>query len=242
MGDMPPFDPRSSDVHPGSRKAALTVKIPGLGSRRRHDPTPGESSSDELARDVDSTDYSDDTSGYDYRRSTRSAAANANKKLGNGLPFSSKKTRSGRRAISVHGSDSDSDIQELAPPTRKSARNRITKRSNFYDDDSEDYTESDESGTGAKIVKNLKRKIVRGKASRPAYGHFRVVADLLHDEEENEDMAPLLAHRSICEKCHTAPTHEQLKTRKKGRKRKGKEDDLEDEDTRLDNLGGWVRW
>ncbi|KAI0801048.1 hypothetical protein C8Q74DRAFT_1364698 [Fomes fomentarius] len=239
MGHIPPFDPTSSDVHPASRTAALTVRIPGLGSRRRRDPTPGESSSDELTRDVDSTDYSDDTSGYVHRRSTRSAAASAHKKLGSDFPSSPKKTRSGGRAISVHGSDSDSDIQELAPPTRKSARNRITKRSNVYDEDFEDYTESDESGTGAKIVK--KRKIVRGKASRPAYGHFRVVADLLHDEEENEDIAPLLVHRSICEKCHTAPTHEQLKRRKKGRKRKSKEDDLEDEDSRLDNLGGWVR-
>ncbi len=93
--------------------------------------------------------------------------------------------------------------------------------------------------TGKKPVK--KKKVVRGKASRPAYGRFRFVADLQLDEEEYEDIAPLIAHRKICEKCHTAPTHEQ-QVKKKGRKRKTKDDESEDEETRLANLGRWVRW
>ncbi|TBU49968.1 SNF2 family N-terminal domain-containing protein [Dichomitus squalens] len=136
----------------------------------------------------------------------------------------------------IHDSDSDSDIQEVRAPTRKSTRARKTLRSNLDDEDFEDNTPAD-SDSSVRPKAEKKKKAVRGKASRPAYGHFRVVADLELDEEENEDIAPLIAHRAVCEKCQTAPTHEQA--RKKGRKRKAKDEDSEDEETRLANLGGW---
>lgn len=158
--------------------------------------------------------------------------------MGSALPFSPKKTRSGRRPILVHGSDSDSEIQEIPQPTRKSTRARTTRRTNLDDADFEDSVSADDADTQKK---SAKKKVVRGKASRPAYGRFRFVADLDLDEDEYEDIAPLIAHRRICEKCHTAPTHEQ-QVKKKGRKRKSKDDDSEDEETRFSRLGGWVRW
>lgn len=139
----------------------------------------------------------------------------------------------------VHNSDSDSDIQELPVITRKSTRARKTLRSTLDDQDFEDSISPD-SDEDLRPKAEKKKKVVRGKASRPAYGRFRAVIDLQLDEEENEDIAPLIAHRAVCEKCQTAPTHEQAK--KKGHKRKPKHDESEDEETRLANLGGWVRW
>ncbi|RPD57040.1 hypothetical protein L227DRAFT_552450 [Lentinus tigrinus ALCF2SS1-6] len=238
-GTLPSFDPTSSDVHPSSRRATLMVKISGRrSSNGRFSNAQDEYSSDELARDVDS-DFSDSSGGPAARRSTRTAVLNASKKMSGALPFSPKKTRSNRRPVVVHGSDSDgdSDIQEISQPTRKSTRARKLRRANLDDADYEDYVSADDADTRKK---SAKKKIVRGKASRPAYGRFRFVADLELDEEEYEDIGPLIAHRSICEKCHTAPTHEQ-QVKKKGKKRKSKDDESEDEATRLANLGGWVR-
>ncbi|KAI0720008.1 SNF2 family N-terminal domain-containing protein [Cerioporus squamosus] len=236
-GTLPPFDPTSSDVHPGSRQAALTFKIPGSSSRKgRSSHAQDDYSSDELARDAESdfSYFSDDPAA---RRSTRTAALTASMKMSSALPFSPKKTRSGRRPILVHGSDSDSDIQEISPPVRKSVRARTLRRTNLDDADYEDSVSVDDADIRNK---SAKKKVVRGKASRPAYGRFRFVADLQLDEEEYEDIAPLIAHRSICEKCHAAPTHEQ-QVKKRGRKRKSKDDESEDEETRLAKLGGWVR-
>ncbi|KAI0652071.1 SNF2 family N-terminal domain-containing protein [Trametes meyenii] len=243
LGSLPPFNPTSSEVHPGSREAALTVKIPGLQARPRHHLRAlDEYSSDELAQDAASDSEVSLVSGK--RRSRRAAAVSANKKLGNDLPFSPKKTRSGIHAISVHGTDSDSDVQQIQRPTRKSTRARKTRRTNLDDEDFEDTTfANDTSDVTSTSVRKGKKKVVRGKASRPAYGHFRVVADLLLDEEEDDERAALYAHRGFCEKCQTAPTHEQLKTAaKRGKKRKKEEEEeYEDEETRLNNLGGWVR-
>ncbi|KAI0361386.1 hypothetical protein OH77DRAFT_1417635 [Trametes cingulata] len=244
LGTLPPFNPTSFYVHPGSREDTLTLKIPGRGARPAYRRNPREEySSDELAHDIDSGSDSDLPVATSKRRSTRAAAATANEKLGSRLPFSPKKTRSGR-AIVVHGSDSDSDMQDTAAPTRRSTRAKKSKRTNLDDEDFEDtQLVDDDSDLASSGKKAQKKRIVRGKASRPAYGHFRVVADLQYDEEEDEELAPLIAHRSICEKCHTPPAHEQLKkAAKKGkRRRKNEDDESEDEETRLNNLGGWVR-
>ncbi|KAI0756774.1 SNF2 family N-terminal domain-containing protein [Daedaleopsis nitida] len=233
---LPAFDPTSSDVHPSSRQDTLTVRFPGRMARSSSRVV-DDSGSDELARDYVSDEFSDESYAQSQRRSTR-AAATANGKMGDKLPCSPKKTRTSRHTIVVHGSDSDSEIQDITLPTRKSTRARKLVRSNLDDGDFEDVSPADDSDADMKVVK--KKKVVRKKASRPAYGNFREVDDLLVDDEENEDIAALVAHRAICEKCHTAPTHEQMK-RKKGRKRKAKDDDSEDEESRLANLGGWVR-
>ncbi|KAI9057725.1 hypothetical protein FKP32DRAFT_1597935 [Trametes sanguinea] len=240
-GSLPPFNPASSNVHPGSRQETLTVKIPSFSARHASLSPLSDYSTDELAQD--SGDDSEAYSARAGRHSTRAAAASANKRLGTSLPFSPKRTRSGKQAIVVHntGSDNDSDVPVRA--TRKSSRSRKTKRINLDDDDYDDFID-DASEAPSRSKAKGKKKIVRGKASRPAYGHFRVVADLVYDEEDDDDDAPLRAHRSICEKCHTPPAHEQLKKlAKKGKKRRRTEDDdeSEDEETRLNNLGGWVR-
>lgn len=238
MGSLPRFSPSSSNVHPSCRQGALKLKVPGSTSMFRDSrSSPGSYSSDELGEDEASEECSDDDSLPAQRRSTRTAAATANRKLGTGLPFSPKKTRGSRRAIVVHDSDSDSEIQEVLGPVRRSTRARKTLRSNLDDEDFEDNISPD---SDAAFRPKAEKKVVRGKASRPAYGRFRAVIDLQLDEEENEDIASLIAHRAVCEKCQTNPTHEQAK--KKGRKRKPKGDDSEDEETRLANLGGWVRW
>ncbi|KAI0778404.1 hypothetical protein BD413DRAFT_489884 [Trametes elegans] len=247
LGLLPPFHPTSTDVHPSVREAVLTVKIPGLGTRPTHrSPTGEDYSSDELARDILSDDDSDLSLGPAQRRSTRAAAANANKRLGGDLPFSPQKTRLARRAAVTPVSGSESDSQGPSRPTRKSTRARRSKRANLDDDDFEDMSMIDDGSDApstSRASSAKKKKVVRGKASRPAYGNFRVVADLQYDEEEDEELAPLIAHRSVCEKCHTAPAHEQLKkAAKKGKRRRRNEDDeSEDEETRINALGGWVR-
>ncbi|KAI0654200.1 SNF2 family N-terminal domain-containing protein [Cubamyces menziesii] len=241
-GILPPFNPASSDVHPGSRQASLTVKIPSLSARPARRASTVESSTDELVDDLDTDTDSDLSLARRQRRSTRAAAVTANRKLGN---QPNPKTRSGRQVLVVHGSDSDSEVQEISRATRKSTRARKSKRSNLDDEDFEDMDFVDDESDvlrGSKS-KASKKKVVRGKASRPAYGHFRVVADLQYDDEDDDDSAPLYAHRSVCEKCHTQPAHEQLKkAAKRGKKRRRNEDnESEDEESRLNALGGWVR-
>lgn len=229
-GTLPSFNPNSSEVHPTSRPGL--IKIPALKPRRTT-PAVDEWSSDELAADPESEDFVDEDSPV-KRRSTRTAAVSANRKLGNHLPFSPKKTRG--RAIIVHNTDSDSEPQRVEQPTRRSTRARRSRPANLDDEDFEDISDDSAARSTTKSAK----KVVRGKASRPAYGHFRMVVDLVIDEEEINDS--LLAHRDICEKCHTGPAHLQQAKLKKGRKRRANDDESEDEETRVANLGGWVRW
>ncbi|KAI0639630.1 hypothetical protein C8Q77DRAFT_1082196 [Trametes polyzona] len=246
-GTLPVFDPAASEVHPGSRQETLTFRLPGLRTRQtRRLSTPEEYSSDELAGDVEASDSLDGSPGPAKRRSTRAAAASANGQLGKTMLHRPKRTQPSGGAIVVHGSDSGSDFEEPRRPTRRSMRTRKSGRTNSDDADFHDMTIDDTDESDAPWTsrhKHVKKKVVRGKASRPAYGHFRVVADLELDEEEDEDFAPLVAHRGICEKCHTAPAHEQWKKGfKKGRKRrKGDDEESEDEETRINALGGWVR-
>ncbi|KZT02402.1 uncharacterized protein LAESUDRAFT_661821 [Laetiporus sulphureus 93-53] len=249
---LPPFDPSALYVHPRSR-VRMTIKLNRQFVTKRRS-TRSRSSSDELAMTISSDS---DFEAFDHpglRRSTRAVASRANRKVVMQLPFSPKKTRS-RKAPDVHDSDfaSDSDVVERPRP-RRSMRASRQARSNLDDDDFEDDFEeistdsfvSDEPSAKRKPAPT-KKKIVRGKASRPAYGRIRVVADLELDAEEDEETAPLRAHRDICEKCHRQPTHEllALASKKKNNKRRKKmtddEDDGEDEVTRLAALGGWVR-
>ncbi|THH02604.1 hypothetical protein EW026_g282 [Hermanssonia centrifuga] len=161
------------------------------------------------------------------------------------LPFSPKKTRS-RKVVFMGEVSDDEDVQLSKPPRRSTRAQRSTRTSrdgdeysDDLDEDSDDYVETSVKGK-SKVVKS---KVVRGKASRPAYGHFRVVADL--DYDSDEDSAALRAHRNVCEKCHRQPTHELLLALSKSngkKKRRKREDEFEvssDED--VNSLGGWVR-
>ncbi|KAH9942923.1 SNF2 family N-terminal domain-containing protein [Amylocystis lapponica] len=232
-GVLEEFDPGATYVHPSSRvRLALKIgrrPLPASARRTR------ESSDDPLALGMNS-DYSDATPALTARRSTRAGASGANKKMRE-LPFSPKKTRV-RKHFVVRDSEDDSDVEEVRAPVRRSTRAAKKERDNLddaaYADDAED-------------VEAKKKKIVRGKASRAAYGHFRLVADLDYDDRDDEETAALRAHRSVCEKCHKKPTHELLnapKGRKKGKKSKNADEDDDLEGTveeRLLALGGWVR-
>lgn len=166
------------------------------------------------------------------------------------LPFSPKKTRS--RKVTTVISDEEDDEEDMSlpeiTPTRRSSRSTKHARVKLDDEDYEDQlNDSDEfvQGRSTAKVKPVKKKAVRGKASRPAYGHFRSVADLDYDEDEGT--AVLRAHRGVCEKCEREPAHKLLQKSKRKKKRKSKksEDDFEEDENDEDHLvalGGWVRW
>ncbi|KAI6047780.1 P-loop containing nucleoside triphosphate hydrolase protein [Pisolithus marmoratus] len=104
-------------------------------------------------------------------------------------------------------------------PTRRSTRARKAARSNLDDDLKGDVQVS----------------------SHPAYGHFRDVNDLDFDPYDDEATASLRAHRRICEKCHRGPAHELLRRGRKpkrGRRRRGSDADLEEDQERADSEYG----
>ncbi|EMD41939.1 hypothetical protein CERSUDRAFT_90530 [Gelatoporia subvermispora B] len=247
---LTPFDPSGVAVHPKSR-VKLMLKV---GKPRRAPARNSSSETDELIRSNSDAYESEASSSYPRRKSTRMAGGGKtkNKKSARSLPFSPKKTRA--RTIVIQDSDleDDSDVVEVPLPTRKSTRTKKLVRTNLDDywatqEGSEDSDGYSEPATSRAKPKPTKRKIVRGKASRPAYGHFRPVADLQLDEEDDSDTAPLRAHRSNCEKCHRQPTYKLLtalakKNKKGGRKRNKRSDEEEsDDEEKLTALGGWVR-
>lgn len=158
------------------------------------------------------------------------------------LPFSPAKASTKRR-LRRRQQSSDSEIELVT--TRRSTRSTRNTKSYHVDDGSEDE-EQNRSGDGLSAPKKKKR--ARTKASRPAYGHVRDVADLELDDQSDDETLPLRAHRSKCEKCHHLPSHNLLKKldRKRKNRRSGDSDDEDDEDEderdNLESLGGWVRW
>lgn len=137
---------------------------------------------------------------------------------------------------------SDSEAEVVA--TRRSTRStRNTK--NYLDDDKSG--DEEQSGSDNDLLKPKKKKRIRTKASRPAYGHVRDVADLELDDQSDDETVPLRAHRCECEKCRRSPTHvliKKLDRKRKNRRSRDSDEDNEDEDERdnLESLGGWVRW
>ncbi|KAH7910697.1 hypothetical protein BJ138DRAFT_1064605 [Hygrophoropsis aurantiaca] len=271
-GNLDPFDPSSSAVHINSRvrtiitinktSSTATKTIAKQPSKRSETPlTELLSSAEPSESDEEDVDRSDDE---DYaindeplRRSTRTATIKR-EKIKVALPFSPKKTRNRPRPPPLDSDDElnsfdedGSDIEVV--PTRKSDRTRKSARKNLADDyiaddsqsDSDDYVDAP-SRLSVKS-KNKPKKIIRGKDSRPAYGHFRMVVDLDVDLYSDDETLPLREHRDVCEKCHEKAAHIQLEAAKKkgGRKSKksrGEEDDfVEDDNERMQNLGGWVR-
>lgn len=267
-GKLRPFDPTAHYVHPKSRvrmvvninKSRATVNISsGRSVPRKRSVEVVPDSEDEADSDGDdevegATDdeYDEDASSVPPpRRKTR---ANPVKKL----PFSPKKTRS-TRVFPAEAEDSDEqDERSSHAPARRSTRVRkgfkVSLDADAYLDGSEpeaDDSDEYESTAISKSKRAKPKKIIRGRAARPAYGHFRVVADLDYDSHSDEESLPLRAHRDICEKCHRGPAHELLsalsrKPKGKGRRRKKQSeeesDDSGDEKEKLAALGGWVRW
>lgn len=173
------------------------------------------------------------------------------------LPFSPRKTRARR----VYVIDSDQEFEEEEDhlsrhPARRSARVKKGVKVNLYtethtddepsDEDSDDYSLRRPKSKGGKS-----KNSIRGKASRPAYGHIRDVTELDYDFSSSDEDAPLRSHRHICEKCQKGPAHQLLSDfskigkSKAGRRKKtpvDEFDEFEDEGERLAALGGWVRW
>lgn len=183
------------------------------------------------------------------RRTTRSTAAGVHDKKQLTLPFSPKKTRS-RKVVALSDSSEDEiSAARVTPPRRRSTRSKKATKATLDDDETyEDQAEESDEFIQGRSTKPAKKKVVRGKASRPAYGHFRTVADL--DYDEDEDTAVLRAHRDFCEKCERKPAHllllaaqkTQGKKRRKSRNSHEEEEEDENEEERINSLGGWVRW
>lgn len=158
------------------------------------------------------------------------------------LPFSPAKAPTKRR---IRRRPQSSDSEDEIVTTRRSTRSTRNTKSYRDDDEYEDegQNESDDALSAPK-----KRKKARTKASRPAYGHFREVADLELDDQSDDETLPLRAHRGECEKCHHTPSHillKKLDRRRKNRRstdRDEEDDEEEDERDSLESLGGWVRW
>lgn len=226
----------------------------------------------EASDPVDEDDEDDGDDAYSeeeeepVRRSTRAAAGLANlrnKKSAQELPFSPKRRNPGRktRAVDSEDEDEDEDEDEEGTPTpaantRRSTRARKTTRANVADDDYEMDEEGEESDEYVSHKPSRaqppKKKIVRGRASRAAYGNFRQVIELSFDREEDPETVHLRAHRDACQKCHRGPANmliEKAQKRNQQRKRNGskkkkRDEDEEDSDDegQLAELGGWVRW
>lgn len=145
-------------------------------------------------------------------------------------------------------------MQEIVAPSRRSTRTttRAPIIDNDYmdeDDDEEDDEddEDDYGGPSARSKEKPKKKVVRGKASRPAYGNFRTIADLDFDPCSDEETAPLRAHREECEKCHKGQTNillmkQSKKAKPKAKRRRDEDEEDVDEGEKITALGGWVRW
>ena len=219
------FDPYGTSVHPLSRPRP---------------ENPSESSGDEYAseesEEVDQLEESESEID-EFVPSTRVRQLRSSTRL----PFSPAKAPTKRRIRRrVQSSDSEDEVVV----TRRSTRS--TRNTRSYRDDDE-YEDEEPGGSDDGLSAPKKKKRARTKASRPAYGHFREVADLELDDQSDDEALPLRAHRGKCEKCHHPPSHILLKKLDRRHKKKrssnsSEEGDEEDERDSLESLGGWVRW
>ena len=254
-GDLLPFDPSAVYVHPLSRVKMI------IHANKRYGTTAGISSArtssvgaevvpdSQEEENYSESDDGDDDDEYDeilpLRRSGRSTT-----KVKQVLPFSPKRTTT--RRILIIDSDNEptesDDESEFGRPTRRSNRSRKGVKVNLDIETSEGETSDDYDSL--KHSKPKGKKLIRPKATRPAYGHFRDVVDLNYDYSDDESTS-IREHRDICEKCHRGPAHKLIealakKSKNKGKKKRQTSDDefeeFEGEEERLTALGGWIRW
>jgi len=229
------FDPYGASVHPLSRPR------PKESSRSSGDEYASEDSeevdqleeSDEL-EDSDQLDESESDLD-DFVPPTRARQLRSARRL----PFSPAKAPPKRR-LRKRAQSSDSDDEIIT--ARRSTRS--TRNTKSYQDDDE-YEDEEPDGSEDALSAPKKKKKARAKASRPAYGHFREVADLELDDQSDDETLPLRAHRGECEKCHHPPSHILLKKLdRRNRNKKSSDSNDEDEEERddLESLGGWIRW
>ncbi|EGO30851.1 hypothetical protein SERLADRAFT_444458 [Serpula lacrymans var. lacrymans S7.9] len=271
-GVLHPFDPSAHYVHPASRlKSGIMIKLPGAVYESESSSGSKTYDTDEATDSEEDVDFSDDE---DYegggtarpkRMITSHSGGRASRPLRQTkLLISPKKTRSKVQPVYSDSEDGELDgyDEEVADivPTRRSGRAtkrlRDIYRNNYVDSVNESDDDKTSSSTPSKGKQNsARKKTVRGKDSRPAYGHFRVVADIDYDPCSDDDTLPLRIHRDICEKCHEKPAHLQLeiaqrkavkgckKSKKWGEDNGDDEDENENEDKeeKINRLGGWVR-
>ncbi|KAF8497997.1 hypothetical protein JB92DRAFT_2985471 [Gautieria morchelliformis] len=243
-GTLDTFDENSSRIHPKDRVNKMSIS--GKSNRARRPVT--RSALSQPARRtlvIDSSDEEDDDSqgGYDsqgYEAVDEDDASNKRRKF-------AEPTRRSTRTTGVtnkisYRDESLSPMKTRANPKRHVSR--ITQDDGYTDEDDDE----DSDQVVSEQVNPKPKKAPRGRLSRPAYGNIRTVADL-SDDDSDDEMAALHAHRKTCEKCQDPPAHELLtKFYARGKKvksqRKVKEDDFEDnvnEEQRYLRLGGWVR-
>lgn len=246
--ELEPFDPSASYVHPTSRPRTKGSKDSSM--------TPGDGEADEFAlgdetseSDGEIEDYEEESDPAKMRRSSRPATIKITLKQST-LPFSPKKTRArtapDRSAVLLDDSDDEDPLDgSMSPAPRRSTRSKKGARLNL--DDAEFVELAEDSDDYGETPQPKKKAPRRNKASRPAYGRFRPIAEA--DYDSDEDTAVLRAHRGDCAKCNGLPAHVQLQQlkKKKPKKRKSRreEDEFEDnddDDVRAAKLGGWVRW
>ncbi|KNZ72345.1 Chromatin remodeling factor mit1 [Termitomyces sp. J132] len=260
-GELEPFDPSAHYIHPSSR-VKFTVSINNrratvnISSARSIKSVSGletvPDSEEEKRTDVDDESDNDESDFEEeeqsFRRRTSGQVSVTRKQT---LPFSPKKTRSAR--VFVIDSDLEtgaSDKNVTIIPTRRSSRNTKRNRKELKDLDSDDsdadlicYSDADAYAPRTPHTKAKPKKLMGKRESRPAYGHFRSIADLDYDSHSDEETAPMRKHRNICEKCHQPPAHKFLKALSRSKKKKT-EDEFEesgDEEEKLAGLDGWVR-
>lgn len=220
---------------------------------------PGSEEEDEITESNDSDDddehsSSDNDDEYDSGEVPTRRSLRTRTKQKKGIPFSPKKAHSRRIFTIVSDQESTSD-ESRGPLLRRSTRSRkgvkVSLDAEAYSGASEP-TSGDEDEPHAKTgSKGQKKERRRARTSRPAYGHFRAVAELDYDSHSDEETASLRKHRGICEKCHQGPAHSLIrallkKPGGKGKIRKKTSDDefdsSGDEQERISGFGGWVRW
>ncbi|KAI0030210.1 SNF2 family N-terminal domain-containing protein [Vararia minispora EC-137] len=231
--------PRKSAA--GSSKDIPLIIESDSGGEVWDDDVPEDALSTAATSDLMGDSDAADSSTPNLRRSTRQKPKQSK------LQFSTKRVHTRTRARGLLASDDEGSPSGSAPSTpaaaRRSTRARKSARVNL---DDTYVTTSEESGDDgdddyrARRSKGAtgsgKKKTIRGKAARPAYGRVRSIADLDLDPLDDLDTAALRAHRDTCEKCSRPPTHTLLK-RKGSRKRKDDDEFAE----QVDTLGGWVR-
>ncbi|KAJ6627101.1 SNF2 family N-terminal domain-containing protein [Mycena sp. CBHHK59/15] len=249
-GELERFDPAAHYVHPKSRvrmvvsigKDGARVNISSNGSvppsSDMGEVPDSEMEEDEEVKDDEEDEYAEDEDESVVKLPKRN------------LPFSPKKT---------HSDDDDEDAEDVSvstnAPTRRSTRSRKEFKVNLDESAYDESEQDDDHSEGyraprSKATAKKRAKPARNKGARPAYGHFRVVADLDYDPNSDEETTALREHRGTCEKCHMKPAHvlldaERKRPKGKGRrKKKTSDDEFEesgDEVERLTKKGGWVR-
>ncbi|KAF8519115.1 P-loop containing nucleoside triphosphate hydrolase protein [Hysterangium stoloniferum] len=236
-GFLETLDPNSSRIHPKHRvrlqpPAKVTRSKGTTVSRPKYTRI---EDSDEAASDSQSE--SEDIGDEDDFKASKGKLTRAV-----GPP-----SRRSRRAAGKQTNYRDMSASPPARPvsTRRAAARHGNNQSAYVDHDEEEY-EDDSDEVRPKNKTLPKKKPIRGRLSRAAYGNIRPVADLSDDESDDE--SALHAHRETCDKCRKKAAHVLLAQfykkpkAKPGRKKATDEfEESDDEEQRLTGLGGWVR-